>query len=296
VGGAPADFGVPLANSEAGSAGGDDDRGDFGASVGPLSGDRGDGDERGDVGAGVGDEAVGAVDDPFSGIEAGGGAGGARIGAAFGFGEAERAEGFSGAEPGQPGGLLFRGAEPVDRHCAEGDGGFQGDGDGRVDAGEFFQGEAERQVVAAHAADVFGERQAEQAHAPHGGDDLVGEGGAFVVVADDRRDFGAGEFGDGAAQFFVFVAETVGHQRGSSVAAVVDGTWVAAGAAAGVTTARRASRGPDCPGRACSSVTVPSTGAATGCSIFMASTTARVCPARTVSPTATGTSRTVPGM
>ena len=45
-----------------------------------------------------------------------------------------------------------------------------------------------------------------------------------------------------------------------------------------------------------SSVTVPSCGAEMTCSIFIASTTSRLCPATTSSPTATFTTVTVPGM
>ncbi len=51
-----------------------------------------------------------------------------------------------------------------------------------------------------------------------------------------------------------------------------------------------------CPGLAVSSVSVPSNGAVTVCSIFIASTTTSGCPAYTGCPAATWTARTVPGM
>jgi hypothetical protein len=50
------------------------------------------------------------------------------------------------------------------------------------------------------------------------------------------------------------------------------------------------------PGFAVSSVTVPSAGAVTVCSIFIASTTASGCPAVTCSPAVTCTVSTVPGI
>ncbi len=50
------------------------------------------------------------------------------------------------------------------------------------------------------------------------------------------------------------------------------------------------------PGVTSSSVTVPACGAEMTCSIFIASTTSRLCPAATSSPTATFTTVTVPGM
>ena len=50
------------------------------------------------------------------------------------------------------------------------------------------------------------------------------------------------------------------------------------------------------PGVTSSSATVPACGAETTCSIFIASTTNRLCPAVTSSPTATLTTVTVPGI
>lgn len=50
------------------------------------------------------------------------------------------------------------------------------------------------------------------------------------------------------------------------------------------------------PALTSSSVTVPACGAEMTCSIFIASTTSRLCPAATSSPTATFTTVTVPGM
>ncbi len=51
-----------------------------------------------------------------------------------------------------------------------------------------------------------------------------------------------------------------------------------------------------CPALAASSLTTPSSGAVTVCSIFIASTTTSGCPARTGWPAATCTAMTVPGM
>jgi len=51
-----------------------------------------------------------------------------------------------------------------------------------------------------------------------------------------------------------------------------------------------------CPALAVSSVTTPSSGAVTVCSIFIASTTTSGCPARTGWPAVTCTAMTVPGM
>src|SRR5262249_11688897 len=50
------------------------------------------------------------------------------------------------------------------------------------------------------------------------------------------------------------------------------------------------------PSRTASRRTTPATGATIGCSIFIASTTTRVCPACTASPSATSTRTTVPGI
>jgi len=51
-----------------------------------------------------------------------------------------------------------------------------------------------------------------------------------------------------------------------------------------------------CPAFAVSSLTTPSSGAVTVCSIFIASTTTSGCPARTGWPAPTCTAMTVPGM
>ena len=65
---------------------------------------------------------------------------------------------------------------------------------------------------------------------------------------------------------------------------------------AGATTASTWSMATVVPGVTSSSVTVPACGAEMTCSIFIASTTSRLCPAVTSSPTATLTTVTVPGI
>ena len=187
------------------------------------------------------------------------------------------------AKAGQPPLLLRLGAEPVNRHGAERDPGLQRDGHGGVDPGQFLQGQAQGEVVPAHAAVLLGDRQAEQAHRAHLGHDLVGELGALVELADDRGDLLAGKVLDGGAQRLVLLGQREVHNSCSC-------------SSTGSTTSSTASLATAAPGLARRSRTMPSTGAARTCSIFIASTTTRRWPAVTAWPSATSTRVTVPGM
>src|ERR1700738_2893939 len=107
-----------------------------------------------------------------------------------------------------------------------------------------------------------GDRQAEQAHRDHLGHDLVGELAALIELADDRGDLLAGELIDGGTQRRVLLGQRQVHHSCSS-------------RSAGSTTSSTASLATVAPGFARRSRTVPSTGAARTCSIFIASTTTR---------------------
>src|SRR5690606_3477872 len=129
---------------------------------------------------------------------------------------------------------------------------------------------------------------------------------------DDRRHLLAGERLDGGPQLLVLGGQGggSGHRghscssAGSSGAgwsgaadpAPPGGAGAGASAPAGAMVARTASMATASPGRTARWATVPSIGEATECSIFIASTTTIGAPARTSSPTATGTASTVPGI
>ena len=202
-------------------------------------------------------------------VELGGGLGGARVGAAAGLGQPERAERLAAGEQRQPLLLLRVVAEPVDRHGAQRHPGLERDGDALVDLAEFLERQAQREVVAAHAAVLLGERQAEQSHVGHPGDHLVRERVFGVVFGGDGCDDAPGEVADRLGQLFVVVGQRaggqeVGHDGISSVATMI-----------------RASTWPTLTWSptATSSSTTPSTGAESACSIFIASTVTTTVPA-----------------
>ena len=106
VGGVPAHLAVRRLHDEPRSACGHDDRRHA------LVGEGGDRHQAGDVSAGVGDERLGTVDHPLRlgarGVQHGSCLGGAGVGAAVGFGEAEACQGPACDEVGQVGVLLVR--------------------------------------------------------------------------------------------------------------------------------------------------------------------------------------------
>src|SRR5699024_10816486 len=199
---------------------------------------------------------------------------------------------------GQVGLLLLLGTEPEEGHGAQGHPCFQGDGDRGVHPGQFLQGQTQGEVVAAHPAVFLGKRQTEQAHLTHLGDDLVRKGLTLVEVTDDRCDLGTGELLHGSTQVGVLGGQFVTAHGCSSLVGGVEAASdrVSAGPGRGSTVTRGVAMETDVPGHAVTVVTVPSTGAGTECSSFVASATGRVVLAVTCCPTSTGTSRTVPGM
>src|SRR5690606_35760595 len=171
--------------------------------------------------------------------------------------------------------------ETVDGHGTQRHPRLERHGHRRIDPGEFLERETQGEVVAAHTAVLLGKWQAEQAHRAHLRDDLVGELLADVEVADHGFDLGLGEVVDRLAQRFVLVVEPeVDHDVCSR----------------GVTSASFSSNATCLPAWTQSSATTPSTGAVIVCSIFITSTTASGVPAATWSPSATFTTRTVPGI
>ena len=131
----------------------------------------------------------------------------AGVRAGFGFGQPEAGERLAAGQHRQPLLFLFLGAEPVDRHRAEGDPCLQGDRHRLVHRAELFQRQGEREIVAAHAAVLLRERQAEQAHLAHLCHHFVREAVLLVVLGGDRGHHLAGKVADRLRQVLVVLAQ-----------------------------------------------------------------------------------------
>src|SRR5690606_24945126 len=152
-----------------------------------------------------------------------------------------------------------------------------------VDTRERLDGQAEGEVVAALTAVLLGERQAEQAQLAHLAHDVEVEGVRAIGLVGLRRHHLLGEVAHHRGELALLLvqadaAEVVGHAVSCSL-----------------TRATGWSRRTWSP-TATSRCTVPSCGASTGCSIFIASIETSGSPSRTVSPSATCTATTAPGM
>jgi hypothetical protein len=101
-------------------------------------------------------------------------------------------------------------AEPVDRHGAQGDTGFERDGHTLIDLAEFLQRQAEGEVVATHAAVLLGERQTEQAHVGHSRDDFVREGVLFVVLGGHGCHHALGEVSHRLRKLLIVIRQHAG--------------------------------------------------------------------------------------
>ena len=137
----------------------------------------------------------------------------ARIRAASGLGQPERAERLATCQQRQPFLLLVLVAEAVHRHRAQRYAGLQRDGHALVDLAEFLEREAQREVVAAHAAVLLGERQPEQAHVGHARHDFVGEGVFFVVFGGDGRHHALREVAHRLGELLVVIGQHAGGKK-----------------------------------------------------------------------------------
>src|SRR5699024_776356 len=112
----------------------------------------------------------------------------------------------------------------------------------------------------------------------------LGAGVGFGHRRDSCSSVGSGAEADGSAP-----------DSSATDGAPADGTAAGGSGSSGSTWATSSPRATRCPAATCS-CTVPSPGAWRVCSIFIASTTSTGSPARTLSPSATSTVVTVPGM
>lgn len=242
-------------------------------------------DDEGGVGdVDAGDEHLPPGEQPLVAVAAGGGGDAVGVGAGVGFGDAEgHGEGAVG-EAGEP--LLFLGvgAEAGDDGAADRRGDDHHE-EGRSCRSQLFQDYGEFGHAAASAAVLLGEVDPQVAELGGFGPQFAGVGAVAYDGGHVVAPVPLSECGDGGAQvLLLFGFEGGAHGVGSSCASC--------------TTASRAPTSTWRPGAAWSAVRVPVAGARMRCSIFIASSQMRGCPARTAAPGArpSASRTTVPGM
>src|SRR4029450_13202016 len=147
---------------------------------------------------------------------------------------------------------------------------LRGDRNALVDLAELLECQAQREVVAAHAAVLLGERQPEQPHVGHPRHHFVRERMLLVVFGRNGRHHASGEVTHRLRELFVVIRQRSGSQKiahdcSSFASAELPAPPAAVILASGWPTLTWSPA-------ATSSSTTPSTGAASACSIFIAST------------------------